>query len=95
MKFQPYHDNVLVKCDEAESVSPGGIIIPGNVQEKPQRGVVVAVGEGRMSDDTWIDVEAKVDDHVLFGKYSGTEIEINNTRHIILRDGDILGVFNQ
>ena len=93
MKFRPLHDRLLVKRQEAETRSKGGIIIPENAKEKPIEGVVVAVGNGKVLDDGKVRaLEVKVGDKILFGKYSGTEIKIEGEEHVILREDEVLGV---
>ncbi|MFO0722221.1 MAG: co-chaperone GroES [Myxococcota bacterium] len=93
MKFRPLHDRLLVKRQEAETKSKGGIIIPDSAKEKPIEGVVVAVGNGKVLDDGKTKaLEVKVGDKILFGKYSGTEIKIENEEHVILREDEVLGV---
>ena len=93
MKFRPLHDRLLVKRQEAETRSKGGIIIPENAKEKPIEGVVVAVGNGKVLDDGNVRaLEVKAGDRILFGKYSGTEIKIEGTEHLILREDEVLAV---
>jgi chaperonin GroES len=93
MKFRPLHDRLLVKRQEAEQRSKGGIIIPDNAKEKPIEGVVVAVGNGKVLDDGKVRaLEVKPGDKILFGKYSGTEIKIEGDEHVILREDEVLGV---
>jgi chaperonin GroES len=93
MKFRPLHDRLLVKRQEAETRSKGGIIIPENAKEKPIEGVVVAVGNGKVLDDGKVRaLEVKVGDKILFGKYSGTEIKVEGDEHVILREDEVLGV---
>lgn len=93
MKFRPLHDRLLIKRTEAETRSKGGIIIPDSAKEKPIEGVVVAVGNGKVLEDGKVrNLEVKVGDKVLFGKYSGTEIKIEGEEHVILREDEVLGV---
>ena len=93
MNFKPLYDRVLVKRVEEASVSAGGIIIPDSAKEKPLRGAVLAVGNGKLKDDgTLRPLDVKVGDTVLFGKYAGTEIKIDGVEHTILREDDTLGV---
>lgn len=95
MKIRPLQDRVLVKRVAAEDRSPGGIIIPENVKEKPVKAVVVAVGAGKVGDDGKAHpLDVKAGDRILFGKYSGTEVKIDGEEHLILREEDILGVLN-
>ena len=92
-KFRPLHDRILIKRVEAELVSKGGIIIPDSAKEKPVEGIVIAVGNGKVLENGTVRaIEIKAGDHVLFGKYSGTEVKIEGEEHLILREDDILGV---
>ena len=96
MKIRPLQDRVIVKRVDEEEKSKGGIIIPDTAKEKPQEGKVVAVGKGKPGDDgktTPLDV--KVNDRILFGKYSGTEINFDGEEHLIMREEDILGVIEK
>lgn len=94
VKVRPLHDRVLVSRIEGEDQkSAGGIIIPDTAQEKPQRGKVVAVGAGKIGDDgKRIKLDVKKGDEVLFGKYAGNEIKIDDVEYLIMREDDILGV---
>jgi chaperonin GroES len=93
MKIKPLNDRVLVVREDEEQKSAGGIIIPDTAKEKPQRGKVVAVGSGkRDKDGKRIPVEVKVGDRILFGKYAGTEIKIDNVEHVFMREDDIFSV---
>jgi len=93
MKVKPLFDRVLVKRVEAEEKVKGGIIIPDTAKEKPMEGKVIAVGAGRLDDDgKRIPMEVKSGDRILFGKYAGTEIKVNDEEHIILREDEILGI---
>ena len=95
MKVKPLQDRILVKrVDEKETVK-GGIIIPDTAKEKPQEGTVIAVGAGKVDENgKRIPLEVKVGDKVLFGKYSGNEIKIDEVEHVILREDDILGIIS-
>ena len=88
VKIKPLADRVLVKADAAEETTASGIIIPDTAKEKPQRGEVVAVGEGKKDEPTTV----KVGDKVLYGKYSGTEISIEGVEYLIMRESDIYAV---
>jgi chaperonin GroES len=91
--FRPLHDRVLVKRVEAEEKTPGGIIIPDTAKEKPVEGEVLAVGPGvRDETGTVRPLDVKVGDHVLFGKWAGTEVIIDGEDRLILKEADILGV---
>jgi len=93
MKIRPLQDRILVKRVEAEQRTKGGIIIPESAKEKPIEGEVVAVGNGKVGDDGKLRaVDVKVGDKILFGKYSGTEVKIDDVEHLIIREEDILGV---
>ena len=94
MKFRPLHDRVVVKRIDAEAKSAGGIIIPDTAQEKPSQGEVVAVGPGgRDEAGKLIPIDIKVGDRVLFGKWSGTEIKLEGTDYVVLKESDVIGVF--
>ena len=96
MKIRPLQDRVIVKRIEEEEKSKGGIIIPDTAKEKPQEGKVVAVGKGKLNDDGKITpLDVKVNDLILFGKYSGTEINVDGEEHLIMREEDILGVIEK
>lgn len=93
MQVKPLADRVLIKPLEAEEMKKGGIIIPDTAKEKPQEGEVIEVGPGRVTDEgKKVPLEVKKGDKVLYGKYSGTEVTINDTEYIIMREGDILAV---
>ncbi|MBI1188860.1 MAG: co-chaperone GroES [Alphaproteobacteria bacterium] len=91
--FRPLHDRVVVRRVKEEEKSRGGIIIPDTAQEKPQEGEVIAVGPGgRDEDGERIDMDVKVGDRVLFGKWSGTEVKIDGEDLLIMKESDIMGV---
>ncbi|MFO7297436.1 MAG: co-chaperone GroES [Pseudomonadota bacterium] len=93
MKFRPLHDRVLVRRIEEDEKTSGGIIIPDTAKEKPMQGEVLAVGPGsRKESGEIIPLDVRVGDHVLFGKWSGTEVRIDGEDLLILRESDILGV---
>jgi chaperonin GroES len=93
MSVRPLHDRVLIKRIDEEETVRGGIIIPDSAKEKPQEGEVVAVGSGkRLEDGTVIPLEVKAGDRVLFGKYSGTEIKLEDQEYLILKEDEILGI---
>lgn len=94
MKIRPLHDRVLVKrLDPGDTKSPGGIIIPDTAKEKPQEGEVIAVGPGKRLDNGEVrPLNVKAGDRILFGKYSGTEVKIDEEDYLIMREDDILGV---
>ncbi len=91
-KVKPLHDRIIVKRLDEEETTAGGIIIPDAAKEKPQEGMVVAVGSGRREDGKVVALDVKAGDKVLFGKYSGTEIELDGDEHLIMREDDILGI---
>ena len=94
MKIRPLHDRVVVKRWEEEKTSPGGIVIPDTAKEKPIKGEVVAVGLGKALDNGDVrPLDVKIGDKILFGKYAGTEVKIDGTEYLMLREDDIMGVF--
>ncbi|NQU60892.1 MAG: co-chaperone GroES [Rhodospirillales bacterium] len=96
MKFRPLHDRVLVKREEQDKKTAGGIIIPDTVQEKPMEGKVVSVGSGTRSEDGKVTpLDVKAGDKVLFGKWSGTEVTIDGDDLIIMKESDIMGVITK
>ena len=93
MKIRPLNDRVLVLREDEQQKSAGGIIIPDTAKEKPQRGKVVAVGTGKIAKDgKRIPLEVKVGDRILFGKYAGSEIKLENVEHVFMREDDILSI---
>ncbi len=92
VKMRPLGDRVVVLRVEEEGTTAGGIIIPDSAKDKPQEGKVVAVGPGKTEDGKTIKLDVKKGDLVLFGKYAGSEVQLNGTEHIIMREDDILGV---
>ena len=93
MKFRPLHDRIVIKRIEAEAKSAGGIIIPDTVKEKPQQGEVVAVGPGgRDESGKLVPIDLKAGDRVLFGKWSGTEVKIDDEDYLIMKESDVMGV---
>jgi chaperonin GroES len=93
MKFRPLHDRVVVRRIDAEAKTLGGIIIPDTAQEKPQQGEVVAVGPGGRDDSgKLIPIDVNDGDRVLFGKWSGTEVKIDDVEYLIMKESDIMGV---
>ena len=96
MKIRPLGDRILVKRLEQEQKTKGGIIIPDSAQEKPQEAEIVAVGDGRVLEDgSKRRLELKVGEKILFTKYSGTEIKLDGTEHLILKEEDVLGVIQK
>jgi chaperonin GroES len=93
MKFIPLHDRVLVRRVEEEEKTAGGIIIPDTAQEKPMQGKILAVGSGARNDKGEITpLDVKVGDNILFGKWSGTEIMVDDEELLIMKESDIMGV---
>ncbi len=94
-KFRPLHDRILVKRMEEEEERRGGIIIPDTAKEKPQQGKVVAVGTGKVTEDgKKLALDVKAGDRILFGKYSGNEVKIDDEEYLILREEDVLGILD-
>ena len=93
MKFRPLHDRVLIRRVESEEKSAGGIIIPDTAKEKPMEGEVVAAGPGARGDDGKLQaMDLKAGDRVLFGKWSGTEVKLDNEELIIMKESDVMGI---
>jgi chaperonin GroES len=93
MKVRPLHDRILVKRIEEQETIKGGIIIPDTAKEKPQEGQVIAVGNGKKTDEgKVIPLDVKAGDRILFGKYGGTEIKVEDEEYLILREDEVLGV---
>ncbi len=93
MKLRPLHDRVIVKRMEEETTSPGGIVIPDSAAEKPSRGEVVAVGNGKILDNGDVrGLDLKVGDKVLFGKYSGTEVKLDGEEFLVMSENDVMAV---
>ncbi len=95
LNIRPLGDKVIVKRVEAEETTAGGIVLPDSAQEKPKRGVILAVGNGRLLDDgTRSEMQVKKNDEVLFTSYAGTEIKMGGQDYMIMDENDILGVIN-
>ena len=93
MNLRPLHDRIVVKRMEEERTSPGGIVIPDSATEKPSKGEVMAVGNGKVSENGDVrPVDVKVGDTVLFGKYSGTEVKIDGDDLLVMREDDVMAV---
>ncbi len=93
MKIRPLHDRILVTRVAEKEVGRGGIIIPDTAKEKPQEGMVVAVGNGKMTDDgKRVELDVHAGDRILFGKYSGSEVKIDDEEYVIMREEDVLAV---
>jgi chaperonin GroES len=95
MKIRPLHDRVLVERIEEQEVRKGGIIIPDTAKEKPQEGKVVAAGNGKVGEDgKRLPLDVKAGNRVLFGKYSGSEVKLDDKEYLILREEDILAILD-
>ena len=93
MKIRPLHDRILIKRVDEEQKTAGGIIIPDSAKEKPQEGRVIAVGNGKADDDGKVrPLDVKKGDRVLFGKYTGSEVNLDGEEHLIIREEDVLCV---
>ncbi len=96
MNIRPLHDRLIVKRFDEEEKTKGGIIIPDNAKEKPMQGEVIAVGNGKVLDDgKKSPLEVKKGDRVLFGKYAGTEIKVDGSEYLMMREEDILGILEK
>jgi chaperonin GroES len=96
MKFRPLHDRVVLKRVEEDTKTKGGIIIPETAQEKPMQGEIIAVGPGARDESGKIaPLDVKKGDRVLFGKWSGTEVKIDGTEYLIMKESDIMGVLDK
>ena len=95
MKIRPLHDRVIIKRQEEDRTSPGGIVIPDGAAEKPSRGKVIAVGNGKVLEDGTVrKLDLKKGDQVLFAKYSGTEVKVGGDDLLVMREEDIIAVFD-
>ena len=96
MKIRPLHDRVIVKREEEERKSPGGIVIPDTAAEKPIRGKVIAVGKGKILEDGKVrPLDVKVGDKILFGKYGGNEVKVDGEELLVLREEDIMAIIEK
>ncbi|MDX1512198.1 MAG: co-chaperone GroES [Gammaproteobacteria bacterium] len=96
LKIRPLHDRVIIRRKEEERTSPGGIVIPDSATEKPIRGEVTAVGKGKILEDGQVrPLDVKVGDHVLFGKYSGTEVKVDGEDLLVMREEDIMAIIEK
>jgi chaperonin GroES len=92
---RPLHDRILVRRMAEEDKTAGGLFIPDSAKEKPQKGEIIATGKGRVTEDGKIlPLEVKIGDKVLFSKYSGTELKIEGQEFLMMREEDVLGIFN-
>src|SRR5260370_41980844 len=95
MNIRPLYDRIVVKRIEEKETTRNGIIIPDSAKEKPQEGEVLAVGRGkRLEDGTLVPLDVKAGDRILFGKYSGSDTKLEGTEYIIMREDDVLGIFD-
>jgi len=93
MKIRPLHDRILVRREEEKEAKKGGIIIPDSAKEKPQEGTVIAVGNGKvMEDGKKVSLDVKAHDRILFGKYSGAEVKIDDEEYLIMKEEDVLAI---
>jgi chaperonin GroES len=96
MKFRPLHDRVVIRRVESEERTKGGIIIPDTAKEKPQEGEVIAVGPGARDETGKVQpLDVQVGDRVLFGKWSGTEVKLDDEEYLIMKESDIMGVIDE
>lgn len=95
MAVRPLHDRILVKRMAEDEKTAGGLFIPDTAKEKPQKGEIVAAGKGRITEDgKTLPLEVKIGDKILFSKYAGTELKLNGEEFLMMREEDVLGVFN-
>ena len=93
MKIRPLHDRILVRREEEKEAKKGGIIIPDSAKEKPQEGTVIAVGNGKvMEDGKKVPLDVRAHDRILFGKYSGAEVTIDDEEYLIMKEEDVLAI---
>jgi chaperonin GroES len=96
MKIRPLHDRVMVKREDEERKSPGGIVIPDTAAEKPIRGKIIAIGKGKILENGNVrPLDLKVGDKILFGKYSGTEIKVDGDELLVMREEDVVAVIEK
>ncbi len=95
LKLKPLADRIVVQAMEAEETTKGGIILPDTAKEKPVEGTIVAAGPGKVTDDgKKVEMEVKVGDKVLYGKYSGTEVTVEGVEYLIMRESDVFAIVN-
>ena len=94
MNFKPLFDRVVIEPNQEENISKSGIVLPETSQERPQIGVVVAVGDGESFDSDIKEMKVKIGDKILFSKYAGTELKLDGKTFIVMRQIDVIGVFN-
>jgi chaperonin GroES len=93
MKIRPLHDRIVVKREEEKEVKKGGIIVPDTAKEKPQEGKVIAVGNGKVTEaGKKVPLDVKPKDRILFGKYSGSEVKIDDEEYLIMKEDDVLAI---
>lgn len=94
MKFKPLFDRVVVEPNQKTNITNSGIVLPETSQERPQTGVVVAVGDGENLDNQKVEMKVKIGDRILFNKYAGNELKLDEKNYVVLRQIDIIGVYN-
>ena len=94
MNFKPLYDRIIIDPEISENLTKGGIVLPETSQERPQIGIVVAVGDGENFDGTETKIKVKIGDKVLFQKYAGNELKMGEKTYVVLRQIDVIGVFN-
>ena len=93
MKIRPLHDRILVEREEEKAVKKGGIIIPDTAKEKPLEGKIIAVGNGKVNDEgKKVPLDVKAGDKILFGKYSGSEVKVDDQEYLIMKEEDVLAI---
>lgn len=92
MNIKPLGDRVIIKVMESEETTKSGIVLPGNAKEKPMQGEILAVGSGEMVDGKKLPLEVKVGDKVIYSKYAGTEVKMDGTEYLVIRQSDILAI---
>ncbi len=92
MSIRPLHDRIVVRRTEEEQKTAGGILLPGSAQEKPQQGVILAVGNGQITDNGVRPLDVKVGDTVLFGQYAGQTVKVDGEELLVMREEDVMGI---
>ncbi len=94
MTLQPLHDRIIVRPAKAEETTKGGIILPDTAKEKPMQGEIIATGKGKVENGNLIEMQVKVGDKVLYGKYSGTEVNVDGEELLMMRESDVFAIIN-
>jgi chaperonin GroES len=94
MTLQPLHDRIIVRPAKAEETTKGGIILPDTAKEKPMQGEIIATGKGKFENGNLIEMQVKVGDKVLYGKYSGTEVNVDGEELLMMRESDVFAIIN-